>query len=139
MIDHPNRSAPRFPAAIEPQIKNAILNSLRVSNARIGYCSLACGGDILFAEAMEELGGEVNIFLPFAEADFIQQSVAFAGEEWLNRYHRLVKKFPVTYITKQSYAGLDNLFAFQNKVICGSAILRIASCRSNVGNGFVCC
>jgi hypothetical protein len=24
MIDHPNRSTPRFPASIEPQIKNSI-------------------------------------------------------------------------------------------------------------------
>ena len=127
MIDHPNRSTPRFPAAIESQIKNSILNSLRASNARIGYCSLACGGDILFAESMEELGGEVNIFLPFSEVDFIEQSVAFAGEEWINRYNRLIKKFPVTCITKESYAGLDDLFSFQNKVICGSAILRSAS------------
>lgn len=127
MIDHPDRPTPRFPAAIEPQIKNVILNSLRTSNARIGYCSLACGGDILFAEAMEELGGEINIFLPFAEADFIQQSVAFAGEEWVNRYNRLIRKFPVRYVTTESYAGHDDLFSFQNKIICGSAVLRSAA------------
>lgn len=127
MIDHPNRVTPRFPAVIEPQIKDAILNSLQTSNARIGYCSLACGGDILFAEAMEELGGEINIFLPFAEVDFIQQSVAFAGEDWVNRYNRLIKKFPVTYVTTESYAGMDDLFSFQNKVICGSAVLRSAA------------
>jgi tetratricopeptide (TPR) repeat protein len=124
MIDHPNRSTPRFPAEIELQVKNAILNSLRTSNARIGYCSLACGGDILFAEAMEELGGEINIFLPFSEDDFIKQSVRFAGEDWVSRYNRLIKKFPVTYITHEAYEGLDDLFSFQNKVICGSAVLR---------------
>ena len=127
MVDHPDRSTPRFPATIEPQIKNAILNSLQSSNARIGYCSMACGGDIIFAECMEALGGEVNIFLPFAEVDFIQQSVAFAGEEWVNRYKRLINKFPVTYITHEPYAGLDDLFSFQNKVICGSAVLRSAA------------
>lgn len=127
MIDHPNRSSPRFPSAIELQIKNAILNAIRASNARIGYCSLACGGDILFAESMEELGGEVNIFLPFSETDFIEQSVAFAGPDWVNRYNRLIKKFPVTHVTKEAYAGLDDLFSFQNKIICGSAVLRSAS------------
>lgn len=127
MIDHPNRSAPRFPGTIETQVKDAIVNALRASNARIGYCSLACGGDILFAESMEAMGGEVNFFLPFSEADFIEQSVAFAGGDWLTRYHRLIKKFPVTYVTKESYAGLDDLFSFQNKIICGSAVLRSAS------------
>lgn len=127
MIDHPNRNTPRFPASIETQVKDAILNSLRTSNARIGYCSLACGGDILFAEAMEELGGEINIFLPFAEIDFIEQSVAFAGEDWVNRYKRLIKKFPVTYVTTEPYGGMDDLFSFQNKIICGSAVLRSAT------------
>lgn len=127
MIDHPNRSTPRFPAAIEPQVKTSILNSLRTSNARIGYCSLACGGDILFAEAMEELGGEVNIFLPFSEVDFLEQSVRFAGETWVNRYNRLIHKYPVTYVTTEPYAGHDDLFSFQNKIICGSAVLRSAA------------
>lgn len=124
MIDHPNRSTPRFPASIEPEVKSAIANSIRTVNAHIGYCSMACGGDILFAEAMAEQGGEINIFLPFAEADFIKESVRFAGEEWLNRYVNLTKKFPITYVTREAYAGLDDLFSFQNKVICGSAVLR---------------
>jgi hypothetical protein len=127
MIDHPNRSTPRFPASIEPQVKSAIANSIRTLNAHIGYCSLACGGDILFAEAMAEQGGEVNIFLPFAEADFIEESVRFAGEEWMARYTNLVKKFPITYVTREAYAGLDDLFSFQNKVICGSSVLRSSS------------
>ncbi len=127
MIDHPNRTTPRFPASIEPQVKSAIANSIRTLNAHIGYCSLACGGDILFAEAMAEQGGEVNIFLPFAEADFIEESVRFAGEEWMTRYTNLTKKFPITYVTREAYAGLDDLFSFQNKVICGSAVLRSLS------------
>lgn len=127
MIDHPTRSTPRFPASIEAQVKNAIANSIRTLNAHIGYCSIACGGDILFAEAMAEQGGEVNFFLPFAEADFIEQSVRFAGEEWMTRYTNLVNKFPITYVTKEKYAGLDDLFSFQNKVICGSAVMRSAS------------
>lgn len=127
MIDHPNRSTPRFPASIEPQVKNAIANSIRTLNAHIGYSSLACGGDILFAEAMAEQGGEVNIFLPFAEVDFIEESVRFAGEAWMTRYTNLIRKFPVTYVTKEAYAGLDDLFSFQNKVICGSAVLRSLS------------
>jgi hypothetical protein len=133
MIDHPGRSTPRFPATIEPQVKNAIANSIRTLNAHIGYCSLACGGDILFAEAMAEQGGEVNIFLPFAEADFIEASVRFAGEEWMTRYTNLTKKFPITYVTREEYAGLDDLFSFQNKVICGSAVLRSLSHHSEPG------
>lgn len=127
MIDHPGRTTPRFPATIEPHIKNAIVNSVTTLNARIGYCSLANGGDILFAEAMAELGGEVNLFLPCEEIDFIEQSVKFAGAEWVTRYRNLISRFPVTYITQEKYAGQDDLFSFQNKVICGAAVLRSAA------------
>jgi tetratricopeptide (TPR) repeat protein len=127
MIDHPSRSTPRFPASIEKQVKDSIVHVLQTLNARIGYCSLACGGDILFAEAMVDAGGEVNIFLPFSESDFIEQSVRFAGEEWVKRYFNLIEKFPPTYITKEAYAGFDDLFAYQNRVISGLAALRSAS------------
>jgi hypothetical protein len=127
MIDHPNRATPRFPASIEQQVKDAIINSIRTLNARIGYSSLACGGDILFAEAMAAVGGEVNIFLPFSGPDFVEQSVRFAGDQWLKRYYDLIEKFPPTYITRESYAGFDDLFAFQNRIISGLAALRSAS------------
>jgi hypothetical protein len=127
MIDHPSRPTPRFPASIEQHIKNSIVNSIQTLNARIGYCSLACGGDILFAEAMAEVGGEVNIFLPFSESDFIDLSVRFAGEHWVERYHALIQKFPVNYITRESYAGFDDLFSFQNRILSGLAALRSAA------------
>lgn len=127
MIDHPSRTTPRFPATIEKQVKDSIVNSIRTLNARIGYCSLACGGDILFAEAMAEVGGEVNIFLPFSESDFVDLSVRFAGEHWVERYHALIEKFPVNYITREPYAGFDDLFSFQNRILSGLAALRSAA------------
>jgi tetratricopeptide (TPR) repeat protein len=127
MIDHPSRSTPRFPAVIEQSIKDAITNSIRTLNAHIGYCSVACGGDILFAEAMAEQGGEVNIFIPFDIPDFIQTSLAFAGDHWVKRFEALVEKFPIHFVTHEAYAGFDDLFAFQSKLIFGSAVMRSSS------------
>ncbi len=124
MIDHPNRATPRFPATIEKQIRESIVGAIRTMNAGIGYCSLACGSDIMFVEAMEETGAEVHIFIPFAKEDFIEASIRFAGEQWLERFERLLDKFPVTYITHDRYDGHDDLFAFQCKIIFGSAMLR---------------
>ncbi len=124
MIDHPSRIHPRFPAAIENQVRDAIVSALNTLNAKIGFCSLACGSDILFAEAMAAVGGEVNIWLPFAKEDFIEASVRFAGGDWLDRFEKLVARFPVTHITYDPYAGYDDLFSFQNRVIFGSAIIR---------------
>lgn len=124
MIDHPTRPKPRFPPVIERQVREAIVSAIHTLNAKIGFCSLACGSDILFAEAMAEVGGEVNIWLPFDKNDFIDASVAFAGGDWKERFDHLISRFPVTYLTYEPYAGLDDLFSFQNRVIFGSAIIR---------------
>lgn len=127
MIDQPSRSSPRFPSTIESEIKDLIISTVRTEKAHIGYCSVACGGDILFAEAMVETGGEVNIFIPFNKQDFINTSLAFAGDTWVNRFEALINNHSVNYITHEHYEGCDDLFSFQSKVIFGSAILRSKS------------
>ncbi len=124
MIDAPNRATPRFPAAIEGKIKDSIKSAIRTLNASIGYCSLACGADILFAEAMAEEGGEVHILMPFSKTDFINTSLSFAGDEWVTRFDALHSKYPNTYITHDHYGGNDDLFSLLGKVIFGAAILR---------------
>jgi tetratricopeptide (TPR) repeat protein len=128
MIDHPSRTEPRFPESLESKIKESISNHLRTLGAYIGFCSIACGSDILFAEAMVESGGEVNIFLPFRKEDFVDISVKFAGARWVDRFHALCENHPVHLLTDQPYNGFDALFNFQSKVIIGSALLR-----SNMG------
>lgn len=124
MIDRPDRSNPRFPSAIESSVKAALKASIRANKIAIGYCSLACGGDILFAEAMEEEGGQVNIFLPFKKEDFIRESVAFAGDQWVERFHALLAKHQVHYITGEPYANHPDLFSMQSKIVLGSTLYR---------------
>ncbi len=124
MVDAADRSIPRFPVALVPDIKQSIKNTIRTQHAQIGYSSIACGGDILFAEAMEEAGGEVNLFLPFAAKDFIETSIAFAGQEWIDRFNRLIEKFPPTYITKDPFNGNDEFFQYLSTIVFGLAVLR---------------
>ena len=124
MIDHPSRTQPRFPASLEGRVKEAIAGAIKTINAKIGYSSLACGSDILFAEAMTEAGGEVSAWLPFSKADFIETSLRFAGDHWIERFEKLVSQSHVTFITEESYEGYDDLFAFQSTVIFGSAVIR---------------
>ena len=124
MVDAPNRKTPRFPSSIQSKVKEAIRGAIRTLHASIGYCSLASGADILFAEAMAEEGGEVHILMPFAKSDFIHTSLNFAGEEWVERFEKLLVKFPINYVIKDHYGGNDDLFSLLGKVIFGSAILR---------------
>lgn len=124
MIDHPSRKISRFPSSIEQEVKVAITGAIKSINAKIGYCSLACGSDMLFAEAILENGGELNLFLPFDSDDFIKTSVEFGGEQWMDRLTKLTAQFPVNYITKEKYLGSDDLFSFQSRVIFGAAVQR---------------
>jgi len=130
MIDHPNRRVPRFAPDMEAAVARAIRQNIERLKIQVGCCSLACGGDILFAEAMADAGGAVHILLPFDVADFVEQSVAFAGEHWVERFQNLVRKFPVSFVTRDGYAGDDTLFSMQGKVILGSAILQSKSFQS---------
>jgi len=124
MVDAHNRQTPRFPALIESKVKESIKGAIRTLHASIGYSSLASGADILFAEAMAEEGGEVHVLMPFSKEEFINTSLRFAGEHWVNRFEDLLTTFPINFITKDNYGGNDDLFSLLGKVIFGSAILR---------------
>ncbi|MGH8772587.1 MAG: hypothetical protein ACREV2_15645 [Burkholderiales bacterium] len=98
MIDRPERKDPRFPAAAAPVAAAAIaqqLDSLAAGPSDLAICGGACGGDLLFAEACLQRGLRLEIYLQFAEPEFLQASVAFAGGEWVQRYYQ-VKANPLT-------------------------------------------
>lgn len=123
MIDH-NRETPRFPEEISDNVKFAITNDLRLNNIKIGYTSLACGSDILFAEALIELGGEVNIIIPFNRDDFLETSVNFAGKSWVDRFEKIENSQEITYLSKERCESADVLFEFLGKVLIGSGVMR---------------
>jgi tetratricopeptide (TPR) repeat protein len=123
MIDN-NRKEPRFPEYISNNVKEAIKETLVKNKIRIGYSSLACGSDILFVEALLELDGEANIFMPFNRTDFIRESIAFAGGDWLQRFEKIESSQKVLYISKSNYDGNDILFNFLGKILIGAGVMR---------------
>ncbi|HSW11967.1 MAG TPA: hypothetical protein VLI06_03955 [Solimonas sp.] len=89
MIDAPDRSSPRFPADQEPVAANAIaglLDRLAAGSADLAISGGACGGDLLFAEAVLARGLALEIYLPFEETAFLASSVDFAGADWRRRF-----------------------------------------------------
>jgi tetratricopeptide (TPR) repeat protein len=98
MIDAPDRPTPRFPADKELVAAQAIADQLEKLGAGpedLAMCGGACGGDLLFAEACLERGLRLEVRLPFAEPEFLQASVAFAGDGWVERFHK-VREHPQT-------------------------------------------
>lgn len=97
-IDAPGRAEPRFPADKEPQaraaIREAVQRELATTPRAIGLAGGASGGDILFHEVCAELGVPTLMYLALPPDDYVTESVAPAGADWVRRFRALQARFP---------------------------------------------
>ena len=63
----------------------------------------------------------MRIMLPFPREDFLITSVAFAGQEWVDRYHRLLDNHTYEEITTEPFLGEDVLYSHGFEVMLGTA------------------
>ena len=125
MLDEAGRPAPRLPASVEPALASHLRQRLDALDAGIGYCSAACGADLLFVEALLERGGEVHITLPFARDDFVATSVAHAGRHWVERFDRaLAAATSVSFGVRERFLGDESLYGYAGRLMQGAALLR---------------
>jgi len=99
MIDPPGTNPPRFPDTLRSQARQAILNALRQEIARtdgpvVAIASGACGGDLLFHDACEELKIEHHLYLPLPPDTFRNQSVSPGGRYWEDLFDATLKRCP---------------------------------------------
>jgi class 3 adenylate cyclase/tetratricopeptide (TPR) repeat protein len=133
MIDAPQSSRIRFPAELEPAVAAAISGALDGAKDIIGYSQAACGSDLLFCEALLERGQELNVILPFVIADYLRESVEFAGPQWVERFHRVLSQATsVTLATEEPYLGDDALFEHASTLIQGCSFLRAEQLQTEV-------
>ncbi len=90
-IDEPGRPVPRFTPSIQPAAKRKLaeeLDRLQAGPVDLGLSQAAAGGDLLFLECCHALGVRCRVLLPFAQAQFIDQSIlaSIDGEQWLDRW-----------------------------------------------------
>lgn len=86
---------------------------------------LACGADILFAEAALARGIDLTVVLPFAEDDFIAQSVRSGGEDWVPRYLRCRDAAAMVHFASNArYVSDDCQFILGSHTAMGLARLR---------------
>jgi len=93
MIDSPGRGRPRFPPDVEGDVAQQIKARLGGGEAPIGFASAACGSDILFLEAVLDLGGEIHVVLPYDIDQFEADSVdILPGSDWPARFRRALDR-----------------------------------------------
>jgi hypothetical protein len=115
----------RFPAAREAQVAAQIAGVLARERVGFGYGALACGADILFAEALLARGAELHVVLPFEREEFIAVSVAPAGAGWVERFHAcLARASSLSFATEDRQLGHEWIFAYGSFLAMGLASLR---------------
>jgi class 3 adenylate cyclase len=118
-------AAGAFPPARERHVARAIAEELDRQRPAYAYGSLASGADILCAEALLARGAELHVVLPFARDEFVQTSVAEAGTDWVERFHRcLAAAADVRYATDDAFLGDDVLYRYGAELAMGLALLR---------------
>ena len=111
--------------AEEPALAARIGAAIDELGTTEAFGPLACGGDILIAEAMLARGGRLDVVLPFAEEDFIAESVRCGGEGWVERYQRCRDAaHAVHFATPTAYVHDDNQFNYNTRFAMGLAALR---------------
>ncbi len=123
MIDRPGRASPRFPASLAHAIAQRIASELETAGATDGFASAACGGDILFLEAILARGGRAHITLPCALEAFRKDCVdIIPGADWAARFDHILEAAHSLEILGEQYAS-DNAMASEccSRVLAGLA------------------
>jgi class 3 adenylate cyclase len=124
MMDHPRRQRERFPVRLEAAVSGRIRDWLRAQNALLGYASAACGSDLLFLEAILELGGEANVVLPYDRKAFAHDSVdIIKGADWGRRFDDVLARAQVVQASGEKVAGGVS-YDYANLVLHGLAGVR---------------
>jgi len=112
-IDAPGRAEPRFPAQHEAAalrlIEAAVDDAIARAGDRplLGISSCANGGDILFLETCQGRGIETEIYLAKDVPDFLADSVADGGPQWVERFHALIEARPTHVLAEDTTSDLD--------------------------------
>lgn len=90
----------------------------------IAYGALACGADIIFAEVLIECESELHVVLPFEIEVFVKISVLPGGENWKQRFYRLLSKASSVKIVSQVvHSDLGLLFQLNTDYAIGLTLL----------------
>jgi adenylate cyclase len=112
-------------AAAEARIRAAIDTALASEDVGFAYGALACGADIIAAEALLDRGVELHVILPFEEEDFLLQSVRPGGAGWEERYRACRARAASTvFASPMAYFGNPAQYGYASRTAMGLARLR---------------
>lgn len=112
-------------ADAEARIRAALDALLEQEDVGFAYGALACGSDILCAEALLDRGVELHVVLPFEEEDFLAQSVRPGGDGWEARYRACRDRAAsLVYSSPMAFFGNPDQYGYASRTAMGLTRLR---------------
>jgi Adenylate and Guanylate cyclase catalytic domain/MAP3K TRAFs-binding domain len=126
LIDRPDRARPRFPPALEAAVRTAVGERLARASAGFGFSSAACGADLIFLEALAEIGANSHVVLPFNREQFVRTSVDIVpGADWAARFDRALAGASEVVVASDHPLGSGSIsYEYAFRLIDGSAGVR---------------
>jgi adenylate cyclase len=111
--------------AAEARLRAEVDRVIEEENAGFAYGALACGADIVCAEALIARGAELTVVLPFEEEDFLAQSVLPGGGNWEARYQACrAAAARMIFSSPMAYFGNPEQYGYASRMAMGLARLR---------------
>jgi len=111
--------------AAEAAIRVAVDTLIDEEDIGFAYGALACGADIVTAEALLDRGVELHIVLPFEEEDFLLQSVRPGGPDWEARYRSCRDRVAsLAFASPMAFFGNPAQYGYASRMAMGLARLR---------------
>ena len=112
-VDAPGRETPRFPPDAEDDARRMIRRALKAqleasAGTVVGIAGAASGGDILFHEVCDELNIPTEAHLALPPSDYLEESVADGGPDWIARFAAVTASRPVTILSPVNGNGNGN-------------------------------
>ncbi|HTU10006.1 MAG TPA: tetratricopeptide repeat-containing protein [Allosphingosinicella sp.] len=112
-------------AADEARIRATVDAVLDEEEVGFAYGALACGADLVIAEALLDRGVELNVVMPFDEQDFLEQSVQPGGPGWEERYRDCLRRAKrVLHASPMAYFGNPDQYGYASRMAMGLTCLR---------------
>lgn len=112
-----------FAAGDEPAVAAAVADFFDGRSFDGAYGALACGADIIIAEAALARGVPLHVVLPFGVDEFETVSVCSGGPGWPERFRSCLDRAVSVFIAYDSaYIDDPALFGFATKIAMGQAL-----------------
>jgi hypothetical protein len=90
-IDGRSRAVTRFSAAAVPAVRHRVRLVLSTLHPVRVVSNAAAGADLIVLHEAQQLGLPVDVLIPIETGEFVRQSVADLGEEWVATFDAVVR------------------------------------------------